>query len=91
MKEYFCNKCGKKMDIFDLQTGVRMHDVLGYGSKYDGSTVNLDLCSQCTDELIDYIKSVGKFNPVVSDEDDAPIDMFDDDCTVSFVGKVRQA
>lgn len=68
MKEY-CNKCGKKMDVYDLQTGIRMHDVLGYGSRYDGQTINLDLCSECTDELIDYIKSAGKYDPIIEDED----------------------
>lgn len=35
-KELYCNKCGKKMDIFDIQEHLSLQGRFGYGSKYDG-------------------------------------------------------
>lgn len=90
MKKYYCNKCGKKMDVFDMQSGIRMHDILGYGSKYDEEAINLDLCCKCTDELIDYIKKIGKIDPIQDATELTPVDIIDDDKAVAFTGKLRQ-
>lgn len=35
-KEFYCNKCGKKLDFWDVQEDFSMQRNLGYGSKYDG-------------------------------------------------------
>ena len=90
MKKYYCNKCGKELDVFDMQSGIRMHDILGYGSKYDEEAINLDLCCECTDELIDYIKNNGKINPIQAASELTPMDAVDTDNSVSFTGKLRQ-
>ncbi len=52
-KELYCNKCGKKMDIFDIQEHLSLQGRFGYGSKYDGDDYDLDLCCECMDKLID--------------------------------------
>lgn len=51
-----CNRCGKKMDVFDVQEKLHMQGALGYGSRYDGDSYSLRLCISCMDELIDSCK-----------------------------------
>lgn len=48
-----CNMCGKSFDTFDEQGGVSICKTLGYGTKYDGEILRLDLCCECLDNLID--------------------------------------
>lgn len=48
-----CNKCGKEMDIWDRQENFYIHGICGYGTKYDGSEIQLNLCCDCMEELID--------------------------------------
>lgn len=52
-KQSVCNKCGKVLDLWDKQENFHMSKELGYGTKYDGSTLELDLCCSCMDELIE--------------------------------------
>lgn len=47
-----CNKCGKKFDMWDTQEDFSIHRHCGYGTKYDGSVINLDLCCNCFEELV---------------------------------------
>ena len=49
----YCNKCGKELDMWDVQQGFSIHRHLGYGSKYDGDDLYIDLCCDCMDLLID--------------------------------------
>ena len=58
-----CNKCGKTFDIWDEYEGISVRRVFGYGTKYDGCDIELDLCSSCVEELIDGCK----INPVLSE------------------------
>lgn len=52
-----CNKCGKEFDIYDSQEDFSIYSqLIGYGSKYDGSSLELDLCCECMDELIESCK-----------------------------------
>lgn len=51
--DQICNKCGKKLDEWDMQGNFRFYGQLGYGTKYDGCTLELDLCCECMDALID--------------------------------------
>lgn len=53
MQEVYCNKCGKKFNIWDLNERFSMHRRMGYGSKYDGDSLELDLCCECMDKLIE--------------------------------------
>ena len=64
-KQLYCNKCGKKFDIYDEQEQFSFSSWLGYGTKYDGSRLDLDLCCQCMEELIDSCK----INPVTHSDD----------------------
>ena len=52
-KELYCNKCGKKLDIWDIQENFSMQRHLGYGSRYDGDNLDLDLCCDCMDKIIE--------------------------------------
>ena len=51
--EIYCNKCGKRLDPLDVQEEFSFHKRLGYGSKYDMRELNLDLCCDCMDKIID--------------------------------------
>lgn len=48
-----CNKCGKQLDEWDAQEAFSFYSKLGYGTKYDGCELELDLCCNCMDELIE--------------------------------------
>lgn len=52
-KEFYCNKCGKKLDMWDVQEDFSMERHLGYGSRYDGDHLDLDLCCECMDKIIE--------------------------------------
>lgn len=56
MRTITCNKCGRPIDEHKEGKAQRLNTVLGYGSKYDGCLVDLDLCPDCVDELIDSCK-----------------------------------
>lgn len=51
-----CNKCGEKLDFWDKQEGFFINRKLGYGTKYDGDKLNLHLCCNCMEKLIDECK-----------------------------------
>lgn len=48
-----CNRCGKTLDFWDVQEDYSLHRHLGYGTKYDGSNLDLQLCCDCMDKLIE--------------------------------------
>ena len=52
-KQIVCNKCGKPFDIWDKQENFQIYRNLGYGTKYDGSKLDLNLCCNCMEELVD--------------------------------------
>lgn len=49
-----CDMCGKQFDEFDRQESFGFHypDV-GYGSKFDNTSINIDLCCDCFDKMMD--------------------------------------
>ena len=47
-----CNMCGKEFDIWDKQEDFSIHKKCGYGTKYDGETLNLDICCDCMEQII---------------------------------------
>lgn len=53
LTEYTCNKCGKKFDMWDESEHFHIHKKCGYGTKFDGEKLELDLCCSCMEELID--------------------------------------
>ena len=54
MKKTFCNMCGREFNLFDEQERFGIHSpYIGYGSKYDECSLELDLCCDCMDKIID--------------------------------------
>ncbi len=47
-----CNGCGRELDFWDLQQNFTIHKRVEYGSIYDGSLVDLRLCCECFDSLV---------------------------------------
>ena len=65
MRKTICNMCGKEFDLFDKQDGQMIYSAkIGYGSKYDGSGLSMDLCIDCVDKLIDACK----ISPIIDPE-----------------------
>lgn len=48
-----CNLCGKEFDQWDKLGNFSICKRLGYGSKYDGETVNIDICCDCMEKLVE--------------------------------------
>lgn len=53
MKKIICNKCGKEFDIWDEQENFSIYRQCGYGTKHDGDKLELDLCCDCMEKLIE--------------------------------------
>lgn len=49
----YCNICGSKMDFWDIQEDYTIHTTAGYGSKYDEEEIELHICCDCMDKIID--------------------------------------
>lgn len=52
-REIYCNKCGRKFDLWDVQEDFSIKRELGYGTRYDGDKLNFRLCCDCMNELIE--------------------------------------
>lgn len=61
----YCNYCGKQIDNKDDYQHHHIYIPMWYGSKYDGDDVQADLCLECTDKLIDFLRPLCKYDPVV--------------------------
>ena len=57
LKNKVCNMCGKSFDEWDYH--------IGYDSKYDLNRLRLNLCIECFDKVLDFIKPQCKINPLV--------------------------
>ena len=55
-KQKKCNLCGYVFDRFDTHQNATIHKLIGYGSKYDGQNLDLNLCCKCLDILIEKCK-----------------------------------
>jgi Fe2+ or Zn2+ uptake regulation protein len=53
VNEIVCNKCGKKFDMWDSYENYSINAHLGYGTKYDGDNLELHICCDCMEKLID--------------------------------------
>ena len=62
-RNILCNCCGKKLDSLDACGVVSISRVLGYGSRYDGAYVEIDICPSCFDRFMDSMA----IPPVLSD------------------------
>lgn len=61
-----CNVCGKTFTDYDEQEHIGLHTKLGYGSEYDGEVIDLDVCCECFDKMLDKLVSQCKINPIQS-------------------------
>jgi len=57
-----CNYCGIEFDEFDKNQDLKIHTLVGYGSKHDGERILLRFCCDCFDKIIDECK----ISPTVS-------------------------
>lgn len=48
-----CSRCGGELDFYDLQQDFSIHKKIGYGSIYDGCSVDLQLCCECFDRMVE--------------------------------------
>lgn len=48
-----CNRCGKVLDTRDIREDFSIYKRCGYGTKYDGRSIELDLCCECMEWLIE--------------------------------------
>lgn len=67
--ERTCTMCGKRFNEWDEQLDFSIYRNIGYGSVYDGDSVDIDLCCDCFDKLIGIIAPMSKKNPIVQDEE----------------------
>ena len=58
-----CNMCGKSFDMWDDYANFGMSYEIGYGSKHDGESLDLDLCCDCFDRVMDIITPMCKLPP----------------------------
>lgn len=48
-----CDLCGKTFDEYDKSNDFCIMDVPGYGSRYDGEKIHINLCCKCFDSIVD--------------------------------------
>lgn len=48
-----CNICGKEFDEWDTMQGFGIQTYIGFGSRHDMSMLNLHICCDCMDTIID--------------------------------------
>lgn len=54
MKIIQCDFCGKELDVYDTQENFGFHHHhIGYGSQFDGESIDIDLCCDCFDKMMD--------------------------------------
>lgn len=56
MVKKYCNCCGKEYDYWDYNEDISIHRYVGYGSKYDGDEILINICCECFDKLVESCK-----------------------------------
>lgn len=64
-----CTMCGKEFDMWDEQENFCFEHNVGYGSKYDMEKVNVNLCCDCFDKVMDMIIPMCKESPIIHTEE----------------------
>lgn len=54
--KFVCNLCGKEFDIWDKQENFTIQTDFGFGTKFDGDRLNLHLCCNCMEKIVDSCK-----------------------------------
>lgn len=50
-----CNMCGNRFDFWDEQEDFSFQRYIGYGSRYDFSHIDICLCCDCFDKVMDWL------------------------------------
>ena len=53
-----CNVCGKDTTSREVHIAIEIHKPIGYGSRYDGDKIDLDVFTNCVDSILDAISKV---------------------------------
>lgn len=63
MKIHKCDLCGKFFNAYDEQEEFGLHYChIGYGSKYDSCDIDIDMCCDCFDKMMEeYVEPRLKF------------------------------
>lgn len=64
-----CNICGNDFDMWDKQESFGLHHHVGYGSAHDGEHIDLNMCCNCFDRLMDYILPQCTVSPITKEDD----------------------
>ena len=48
-----CNLCGNVIDPMTGRGGIHISEELGYGSKYDMDLLDMEICYECLDRIVD--------------------------------------
>lgn len=59
-----CNICTKEFDFWDEQEDFSICRQIGYGSGYDGLEIDLHLCCDCFDKVMDTIVPMCQIDPL---------------------------
>ena len=60
----YCTMCGEEFEWEDYQANHYYSEYMGYGSRYDPSVFEVQLCCRCFDDVIDMIIPLFKTNPI---------------------------
>ena len=67
--ETVCTMCGKTFTEWDVNLGDNCYDIfVNYPSNHDCERIQLNLCVECFDRVLDLILPLCKFDPVVDDD-----------------------
>lgn len=59
-----CSVCGKTFDFWDNQEDFCFERYIGYGSKYDMEHIQLNLCCDCFDKVLDWLLPQCSIDPM---------------------------
>ena len=61
-----CNVCGSIFDVTDEDANIGLHKIIEYGngSKYEGRYIDLDICVDCFDKLIEKYSNRCAISPI---------------------------
>ena len=48
-----CNMCGRTFTPIDKYGGILIDEILGYGTKYDGEYLRINMCCECLESMIE--------------------------------------
>lgn len=55
-KQTICNLCGKTVDEHMMECQFSIHTMMTYGSRHDGDLLDIDLCQECADKVIEALQ-----------------------------------